>query len=399
MKILRLIFPTSLLCLAVSVAPAEVEYVIDASYSIETRVDEKGNFVCTSISVPAFDKEVKELGKQRDVKDYDILSLAVKRISETDRKSVTADLLVTNHTEAIAARETHSWSRAVPTDIFLNDVLPYACLDETRDNWRADFRKRFAPMVADTKTLREAALIINQRIRGELKVEYNTKREKACQSPYESMKQDMASCTGLSILLCDVFRSVGIPARIVGTSWIHKPGNHTWVEFYDPETKQWHFTEYDPDKNGFDRGWLVADAARAISGDPKHAVYATSWRWTGKSFPLPWDADNQSVHAINVTERYLAYGKATVEAAAGKLELRIDFRDAGGNRVSREAEVLSGNTVIATGKTPGPTADANSFFTVHISRQSEHQVTFENGETITIKNVAADKQWLNIEGR
>ena len=32
-------------------------------------------------------------------------------------------------------------------------------------------------------------------------VKYDTKREKACQSPAESMRQGMASCTGLSILM------------------------------------------------------------------------------------------------------------------------------------------------------------------------------------------------------
>ena len=46
-----------------------------------------------------------------------------------------------------------------------------------------------------------------------LDVVYSTKRPKADQSPGESIKAGLASCTGLSILLISACRSVGIPAR------------------------------------------------------------------------------------------------------------------------------------------------------------------------------------------
>ena len=62
-------------------------------------------------------------------------------------------------------------------------------------------------------------------------VEYNTLREKTNQSPAESMRQGMASCTGLSVLLVDALRAVGIPARFAGTAaWHDDRGNHSWTE-------------------------------------------------------------------------------------------------------------------------------------------------------------------------
>lgn len=312
-----------------------------------------------------------------------------------DRATLPDDRLRADVCAAIAARSAHPWAGKVPEEIFLHDVLPYACLDETREDWRPSFRKRFAPIVADAKTLREAALILNQRIRDELKVDYNTKREKPNQSPAESIRQGMASCTGLSILLCDAFRSVGIPARIVGTSWKHKPGNHTWVEFYDPETHNWHFTEYYPDKNGPDHGWIIPDVSHAVPGDPLYAVYATSFRPTGKSFPLPWDETNKTIPAIDVTERYLAYSKNS-PSTADQLELRIDFRDAAGNRTAVNAEVRSGAKTIATGTTPGPTRDANDYLTLLVPRGGTYSIIFDGQAPRAIP--ATDQSFQQVTG-
>ena len=35
-----------------------------------------------------------------------------------------------------------------------------------------------------------------------------------------------------------------------------------------------------------------------------HAIYATSYRHTGVTFPLVWDLKIDYVHAVNVTDRY-----------------------------------------------------------------------------------------------
>ena len=69
------------------------------------------------------------------------------------------------------------------------------------------------------------------------------------QSPKESIEQGLASCTGLSIVLIDACRSVGVPTRLVGTPmWANKAGNHTWVEIWDGD---WHFTgACEPDPQG-----------------------------------------------------------------------------------------------------------------------------------------------------
>ena len=144
---------------------------------------------------------------------------------------------------------------------------------------------------------------VNAELFPKVKVRYSTMRNRPDLSPSESMKTGQASCTGLSILLIDGCRSVGIPARLVGIpQWVNKPGNHTWVEIWDGA---WHFTgACEPDKGGLDRAWFKDDAALARKNSTENAIYASSFKRTNTVFPLVWAPDVKDVFAENVTERY-----------------------------------------------------------------------------------------------
>lgn len=231
------------------------------------------------------------------------IAFLIAHMPEKDRTTLKADFLLKNLELAYQARDKMPWGKTVPEEIFLNDVLPYANVTETREPWRQEMMDLCLPMVKDSKTLSEAAQKLNVEVFKKLKVGYSTKRKRPDQSPSESTKIGMASCTGLSILLVDACRSVGIPARLVGTAkWATKPGNHTWVEIWD---KGWHFTgacEQDP--AGLNRGWFTGDAAQAKKDSAESAIYAVSFRRTGTSFPLVWAPGLKDVYAENVTERY-----------------------------------------------------------------------------------------------
>jgi transglutaminase-like putative cysteine protease len=138
-------------------------------------------------------------------------------MSEADKKSLTTEFLTENLNLALKARATFPWAKDVPEEIFLNNVLPYAVFDEPRDPWRADFFEKATPLVNDAKTASEAVQILNRDFFKLINTHYNTKRERTNQSPKESIAQGKATCTGLSIILVDVCRAVGIPARAVGT--------------------------------------------------------------------------------------------------------------------------------------------------------------------------------------
>ena len=221
-----------------------------------------------------------------------------------DLKELDQEFLVENLKLALETRERFPWGKAIPDTVFFNDVLPYASLDETREPWRKQFIESVAEVVSDCQTATEAAQAINKNFFNLIKVHYNTGRKRPNQSPSESMELGMATCTGLSIILVDACRSVGVPARVAGTAlWTNKRGNHTWVEVWD--NGQWHFTGADEhDAKGLNRGWFVNDASKAQADDWKHAIWATSWQKTGHHFPMVWSISDKSVPAVNVTASY-----------------------------------------------------------------------------------------------
>ncbi len=295
-----------------------------------------------------------------------------------DATTLKADFLLENVKLAYQARSEMPWGKDIPEEIFLNDVLPYAVLDETRDNWRADFYTRFKKIAGDATTASQALERINAAIAQEVGVEYNTKRRAPNQGPYESMQLKMASCTGLSILLADALRSVCIPCRIAGTAmWTTKEGNHNWNEVWLPEHKRWLFTEYTPDKKGLDHGWLIADAARGIPGSVAHGVYATSWEKTKQHFPMVWNMRDTTVPSVDVTQRYIELGAKTM-IKPGECELRIDAyltqADGTKKRESLDVEVRQFDVVVAKGKTPSATADMNEFLSIRVPQGVRYQV-------------------------
>ena len=227
----------------------------------------------------------------------------VANMPEGDLQTLRADFLLENVEFAFKAKVQFPWAKPVPEAIFRNNVLPYANLDESRDPWRRDLFDLCAPVVRDCLTASEAATRLNSVLFNELKVRYSKKRKKPSQSPKESIEQGLASCTGLSILLVDACRSVGIPARVVGTAaLVDDLGNHSWVEIWDGD---WHFTgACEADPKGLDHGWFEWAASKARKDAPMYAVYAASFQKSAASFPLIWATDRKDVPAENVTDRY-----------------------------------------------------------------------------------------------
>ena len=191
------------------------------------------------------------------------------------------------------------WGKDIPQDIFFNDILPYASINERRDNWRADFHQRFIKIAIESKTIDQAVIALNKYVFDTLQVAYNAeKRPKPDQSPYESTEAHYASCTGLSILLVDALRSVGIPARIAAIAmWPDESGNHTWVEIWDGK---WHYTGA-AEPNPLDHTWFTAKASQT---DAQHPIYATSFKKTSLSFPMRWAPNLKFVPAVDVTKNY-----------------------------------------------------------------------------------------------
>ena len=270
--------------------------------------------------------------------DRGALRFLIAGMPTADLRTLSAEFLLDEVAQATSARRAAPWGDRIPDDVFLDAVLPYAHVTETREAWRADLRARCLPLIEGCATPSEATRRINEQLFKALGVRYSTARRRADQSPAETIGQGVASCTGLSILLADACRSVGIPARLAGIAeWPGKGGNHTWVEVWDFDG--WHFVgAAEPDPKGLDRAWFAADAARAVPGDPRNGIWALAWGPTGSTFPLVWRR-GEAAAAVDVTARYLARDKP----AAARLE--IDVRDGpGGPRVPASVWLITAPT-------------------------------------------------------
>lgn len=293
---------------------------------------------------------------------------------DRDLKSLKTDFLIENVRYAYQAWNDSPWKKSIPKDVFLNNVLPYANVSERRDNWRKDFREQFGPIVKNAKTPSEAAALLNQKIFPLLKVRYSAKRRRADQGPKESIKSGLASCSGLAVLLIDACRSVGVPARFVGTPlWSDRSGNHSWVEIWD---NGWHFTgAAEPSGNALDRAWFIGRASKARGDDRMHAIYAVSYKRTPITFPLVWDR-NAKVYAVNVTSRYTRNKSPLAE---GVVEVHVRaMLEKSNDRVAAKLQIVdaAGKTVFE-GTSHDERFDSNDHVMVRLKKDGRYELRAE----------------------
>ncbi|MGI9242604.1 MAG: transglutaminase domain-containing protein [Verrucomicrobiales bacterium] len=325
----------------------------------------------------------------------------VEGMPKRDLQGLSKDFLLQNLDLAMKARDEFPWAREMSEGLFLNDVLPYASLDETRESWRPDFYQRSAAIVKDCETAEDAVQALNREFFKEFNVHYNTGRKAPNQSPSESKALGMATCTGLAIILVDACRSVGVPARVAGTAlWSNKRGNHTWVEVHDGE--RWRFTGADEyNRKGLDRAWFTGDASKSIANDWKHAIWATSWKGEDGWFPMVWNLKNREVGAVNVTARYAK--------DAGKAEKKVPvyvrvFDKPGGGRIVVQVELLGADGAVAQSTTTkAGTADLNDMAMVKVVPGEKFQLrlTQEGDVRLLEKSVGGettlDLHWDGLE--
>lgn len=306
----------------------------------------------------------------------------VANMPDADREALSAEFLIENLDLAFRARERFPWAASVPTELFHNDVLPYAVFDEPRDPWRAQFYELAGELVKEAATATEAVQILNRELFNRINVHYHTGRKRANQSPKESIEISRATCTGLSIILVGACRAVGIPARAVGTPmWTNMRGNHTWVEIWDGD---WHFTGADEyDANGLNRGWFTGDASKAKADEPRHAIYATSWKREGLSFPMVWSRRQSTVAAVNVTGRYVQPANvAASESGNALLGVRLFDRPGGTRMVARVCAIEPAGSVLAEAETKAGTADMNDMARLDLAPGLEGRLRFVLGDDV-----------------
>jgi len=302
----------------------------------------------------------------------------VQHMPAEDLQSLSADFLIENVKLSYDAWERAPWHADVPEEIFFEAVLPYASVNERRERWRTKFMEEFTPLVNEASSTAEAATTLNRKVFPIVGVRYSTKRPKADQSPFESIDAGMASCTGLSVLLVDACRSVGVPARFVGTPlWTDGSGNHSWVEIW--HDGDWHFTgAAEPAGDDLNRAWFADRAAGAIEGDEDHAIYAATWRDVPQHFPMSWRPWDASVGGIDVTRRYQRQEAAP---PPGHGRLRVAVIDESGQRRALPVRIRNGSDeVVFSGTTRDERFDSNDHLYAELPLGASYTVTCDASE-------------------
>ena len=89
----------------------------------------------------------------------------------------------------------------IPEDIFMNYLLPYAQLEEKRDNWRKEFLILCTPMVNECKSAGEVVLSLQSWLPLQLLFTFDHEgRSRSNWSVGEIIENRTANCIGLSIL-------------------------------------------------------------------------------------------------------------------------------------------------------------------------------------------------------
>ena len=228
---------------------------------------------------------------------------------------------------ALDAKIQYPWTRNIPMDIYQEYVVNFVNVNEARNNWRPIFHTITNKIVTNNKlmnqttTIADVVRVINRDVwlllgGGKKALYFKAGQTPLIYDPMSIMVYGYGSCTGLSIVLVNALRSVGVPARLVGTpAWwgnVEK-GNHNWVEVYDND-KKWKFLEPaygdygtnhadNLERNPCQRWFCHKQRFGPHTGTK---VFAARYDQTNKKtfYPMPWCPSNKDVPGEERTTYY-----------------------------------------------------------------------------------------------
>lgn len=311
----------------------------------------------------------------------------IERYMPPHDRGIVSRTQIDNHArQALSMRGRFAWSEPLPDALFLNDVAPYAILDETRGDWRTPLSTLYTPLVAECNTAREAAWRIVSHMSSDTGVTYSRERRCAVMSPIEALQEKKVSCTGQSLLVACALRSVGIPARVAGVAtWNHIRGNHTWAEAWYEGA--WHMVEFN--EKAENTPWVMEGIGMLDPGVASQQVVASTWRPSpeGTIFPpIEPKKGHAPVSGVNVTARYMQLARAWYERSGLPADCQRLFIEcietqpsapagATARRIPLHVVLLGPDgTVAAEGESPGDGADMRYYLRLTAPRRSGYTV-------------------------
>jgi transglutaminase-like putative cysteine protease len=177
----------------------------------------------------------------------------------SDLADYDGQFFLNNVRTSFAARDSFSWGKTIPDDIFRHFVLPVRINNENLDSARMVFFRELKNRVKNL-AMKEAVLEVNHWCHE--KVTYKS-TDSRTSSPLNTVLTSYGRCGEESTLTVAALRSVGIPARQCYTPrWAHCDDNHAWVEVW--VDGKWHFLGACEPEFDLDLAWFTAPAKRAM---------------------------------------------------------------------------------------------------------------------------------------
>jgi transglutaminase-like putative cysteine protease len=177
----------------------------------------------------------------------------------SDLADYDGEFYLKNVRASFAAKDTFSWGKLVPENLFRHFVLPVRVNNENLDSSRWVFFSELKDRIKHL-TMKDAALEVNHWCHE--KVTYKGSDIRTS-SPLATVKNAYGRCGEESTFTVAALRSAGIPARQCYTPrWAHSDDNHAWVEVW--VDGKWHYMgacEPEPD---LDLAWFTGPAKRAM---------------------------------------------------------------------------------------------------------------------------------------
>ncbi len=177
----------------------------------------------------------------------------------SDLADYDADFYLAQVRAAFAARDSFSWGKSVPEDIFRHFVLVYRVNNEDLDTARMLMQRELIPRL-EGLSIYDAALEVNHWCHEHVAYRAADARTSA---PLATMRTALGRCGEESTFTVTALRSVGIPARQCYTPrWAHCDDNHAWVEVWIDG--RWYFLgACEPDAE-LDMGWFAVPSTRCM---------------------------------------------------------------------------------------------------------------------------------------
>lgn len=160
---------------------------------------------------------------------------------------------------SLAVRDRFAWSRNLPEDIFLHDVLYPRVNTENLEDCRPFFYKQLIDRVRDLDP-KAMALEVNYWLCEHATYEATNFRTA---SPLTTYRSGKGRCGEESTFAVTAYRALGMPARQVYTPWwAHCDDNHAWVEVYIQG--DWYFLGACEPEEVLNKGWFSHASSRAM---------------------------------------------------------------------------------------------------------------------------------------